>query len=40
VEFRDVVEVVVREDRSHRVTLLFDDGHSLEERVLSEQFRY
>ena len=40
VEFKNVVEVVVREDRSHRVTLLFDPGTGLEERVLSEQFRY
>jgi NAD+ kinase len=40
VEFKDVREVVVREDRSHQVTLLFDPGTGLEERVLSEQFRY
>ena len=40
VEFKSVVEVTVREDRSNEVTLLFDPGHSLEERVLTEQFRY
>jgi NAD+ kinase len=40
VEFRDVAEVVVTEDREHQVTLLFDPGTGLEERVLSEQFRY
>lgn len=40
VEFQNVREVTVREDRSHGVTLLFDPGTSLEERVLSEQFRY
>jgi NAD+ kinase len=40
VEFKDVAEVVVREDRPHQVTLLFDPGTGLEERVLSEQFRY
>jgi NAD+ kinase len=40
VEFKNVVEVVVREDRAHQVTLLFDPGTGLEERVLSEQFRY
>ena len=40
VEFQNVQEVTVREDRSKRVTLLFDPGTSLEERVLSEQFRY
>jgi NAD+ kinase len=40
VEFKDVAEVVVREDRAHQVTLLFDPGTGLEERVLSEQFRY
>ena len=40
VEFKNIVEAVVREDRSHQVTLLFDPGTGLEERVLSEQFRY
>ncbi|WP_332689590.1 NAD kinase [Devosia sp.] len=40
VEFQNVLEVTVREDRTHGVTLLFDPGTSLEERVLSEQFRY
>lgn len=40
VEFQSIAEVVVREDRSHQVTLLFDPGTGLEERVLSEQFRY
>jgi NAD+ kinase len=40
VEFQNVLEVSVREDRSHGVTLLFDPGTSLEERVLSEQFRF
>ena len=30
----------MREDRTHQVTLLFDPGTGLEERVLSEQFRY
>jgi NAD+ kinase len=39
-EFRNVVEVTVREERSKAVTLLFDPGTELEERVLSEQFRY
>jgi len=40
VEFQNVLEVTVREDRTFGVTLLFDPGTSLEERVLSEQFRY
>ena len=40
VEFANVVEVVVREDRDRSVTLLFDPGFSLEERGLIEQFRY
>lgn len=39
-EVKNVAEVVVREDPTHRVTLLFDPGTGLEERVLSEQFRY
>jgi NAD+ kinase len=40
IEFTNVLEVTVREDRSRGVTLLFDPGTSLEERVLSEQFRF
>lgn len=40
VEFQRVLEVTVREDRTRHVTLLFDPGTGLEERVLSEQFRY
>jgi NAD+ kinase len=40
VEIQSVREVTVREDRSHGVTLLFDPGKSLEERVLSEQFKF
>ena len=35
-----VVEVTVQENRRRSVTLLFDPGSSLEERVLIEQFRY
>jgi len=39
-EFRDVVRVEVAEDASKSARLLFDDGHSLAERVLNEQFRF
>jgi NAD+ kinase len=37
-EVRDVVRVQVAEDRGVSLTMLFDAGRSLEERVLSEQF--
>ncbi|HYG08088.1 MAG TPA: NAD kinase [Stenotrophomonas sp.] len=37
-ETRDVVDITIRESREHRVTLLFDPEHNLEERILSEQF--
>ena len=40
VETRDVVEVDVVEDRRHKLIMLFDPGHNLDERILSEQFRY
>lgn len=40
VEFQRVLEVTVRENRTRKVTLLFDPGTGLEERVLTEQFRY
>jgi NAD+ kinase len=39
-EIADVAEVKVSESRTHSVTLLFDPGHSLDERVLNEQFDY
>jgi NAD+ kinase len=37
-EVRDVVQVQVAEDRGISLTMLFDAGRSLEERVLAEQF--
>jgi NAD+ kinase len=37
-EIRDVARVEVAEDRTKRLTLLFDPEHNLEERVLKEQF--
>lgn len=39
-EFRDIVKVVVSEDEKRSARLLFDDGHSLAERVLNEQFQF
>lgn len=39
-EFRDVVSVLVREERGIGLKLLFDPGHALEERILAEQFRF
>ena len=38
VEVRDVIQVDVAEDRDVSLTILFDAGRSLEERVLAEQF--
>jgi NAD+ kinase len=39
-EVRDVVEVHVGEDRQTSMSMLFDAGRSLEERVLAEQFSH
>jgi NAD+ kinase len=39
-EFRNVLSVSVREERSIGLKLLFDPGHALEERILVEQFRF
>ncbi|MBK9081889.1 MAG: NAD kinase [Rhizobiales bacterium] len=39
-EVRDVLRVDVSMDRSRRLVLLHDPGHSLEERILREQFGY
>jgi NAD+ kinase len=37
-ELSDVVSVTIREDPSTTVQLLFDTDHSLEERIIAEQF--
>ncbi|MHA6333745.1 NAD kinase [Qipengyuania sp. CAU 1752] len=37
-EFRDIAEVSVAIDRSAELVLLFDPGHSLDERIVAEQF--
>jgi NAD+ kinase len=37
-EVRDVTAVDVAQDRSVAMTMLYDAGHSLDERILSEQF--
>lgn len=37
-EVRDVVSLTVREDQSRPFHILFDPGHSLEERIFGEQF--
>ncbi len=40
VETRDVVSIEVAEARQIELQMMFDPGHSLDERILSEQFRY
>jgi len=39
-EFRNVAHVFVERDQTSSIDMLFDEGHSLEERVLREQFLY
>jgi NAD+ kinase len=39
-EVREVVRVDIAEDRNTSMTMLFDEGHSLDERILAEQFLY
>ncbi|HEX2815652.1 MAG TPA: NAD kinase, partial [Phenylobacterium sp.] len=38
IEVRNVLEVHIAEDREVELNMLFDEGRSLEERVLAEQF--
>lgn len=38
-EVRDVAEVHITTARNHRLTLLFDPGKTLEERIFAEQFQ-
>ncbi len=40
VEFKSVAEVLVEEDRSVASLIMFDGGHSWDERILAEQFLY
>ncbi len=39
-EFRNVTDVEVVADQSLSINMLFDEGHSLEERILREQFLF
>jgi NAD+ kinase len=39
-EVREVNRVDIAEDRTTQMTMLFDAGHSLDERILAEQFLY
>ena len=39
-EVRDVREVDIRMDYTMSMRMLFDPGHSLDERILREQFGY
>lgn len=39
-EIRDVVSVSIDEERSIKLSLLFDPEHNLEERIIKEQFIY
>lgn len=40
IEVRTVQKVEVSEERKIELIMLFDPGHSLDERILAEQFRY
>jgi NAD+ kinase len=39
-EVRSVVKVAARMDINSSMVMLFDPGHSLDERILAEQFGY
>jgi NAD+ kinase len=39
-EFRDIKKVKIWQDETRSLHLMFDPGHSLDERILSEQFSY
>ncbi len=40
IEVRDIRHVEICEDRSKSLTMLFDRGHALDERILQEQFLF
>ncbi|MEO0606971.1 MAG: NAD kinase [Pseudomonadota bacterium] len=39
-EVRDLASVSIHADRSQHLTMLFDPGHALDERILREQFSF
>jgi len=39
-ELRDIAEVRLEIDRGRELTLLFDPGHALDDRIVAEQFAY
>ncbi len=39
-EVRNVTHLSIHEDRTQRLTMLFDTGHALDERILREQFAF
>jgi NAD+ kinase len=40
IEFRDILVVTIAQADDISLRLMFDPGHALDERILSEQFRY
>ena len=39
-EVKNITEIKIHEDSSKKISLLFDDDHSLEQRFIKEQFLY
>ena len=39
-EVRDILEIAIRQANDIDLLMMFDAGHALDERILSEQFRY
>ena len=37
-EVRDVAKIIIEQDKTHKLKLLFENEHTLEERILNEQF--
>lgn len=38
IEFRDITQAVIRQDSAISIPVLYDPGHGLSERIISEQF--
>ena len=39
IEFRNITQAIIRQDSSISIPLLYDPGHGLSERIISEQFK-
>ena len=40
IEFRNIKEVIIKSSQDKNCKILFDKNHSIEDKILNEQFEY